>query len=537
MARYCKVKPQRTRVHAFVRATSVAFLLLLGIEVRADEVFLVQMSRPGQIELEVREPLTGSVDRPLIHLFEVVKIGDRLKTFERTPRITRRLVDGHLAATLEIGPPSVNFDHFEVEVRDYVSTTDPTPQSFRGTVVSISLRIVRAQNQSVDLNFRGPNSVDWASFRTWITTAAAPAAIVTITRADSSTVQAREPRVSNLVQLPDGDNTRVSVRFNLDQSLPPESTVTLTFEPRAFPPNPSADGLPLALLRVPVGPFDVTGDALGAAQERDEERLNVLEAGGNYNTSIKLDPDPTTNEQPERETEATLDLRLATSTKIFADHNSRYATWTPAQLDAQVSNGKLTGDSISTNTIRAFTQIQQVFNSTGSGPISFYRLVGEGGINADRDLRTIEYTGLGDFRWSPGFLNRVLGENPAGRETRIRGEFIPIGFELGHRQVRRDPLFEADDFVRRLRFGAKFEFLKAPYFEFSVEDLMWWRGEFAEKKFKNYFTTTFTYLPLAGLANTSAGFFFSYERGALPPFTTQRTSTLKMGFRVRRKTW
>lgn len=534
MAGFCKGKP----LHTFVRTTSMAFLLLLGIEARANEVLLAQMSRPGQIEVEVRERLDDSLDQPVIHLFEVVKIGDTERIFERNPTITRRLVGGHLAATLElVDPPSANFDHFEVEVRNYKSDTDSRPQTFRGPVVGIRVTIARARNRSVDLHFRGPNSVDWERFKRWITTAAAPAAVVTITRSDSSTVEAREPRVSNLLQLPDGNNTRVSVRFNLDQSLPPESTVTLTFEPRAFPPNPTAVGLPLDLLKVPVGPFNVAGDALGAGQDRDEARLNVLEVGGNLNTSIKLDPDPATNEEPERETEATFDLRLATSTMTLKDHNSRYTTWTPAQLDVQVSNGKLTGDSISTNTIRAFTQIQQVFNSTGSGPISFYRLVGEGGINADRDLRTIEYTGLGDFRWSPGVLNRVFGENPAGRETRIRAEFIPIGVELGHRQVRRDPLFEADDFIRRLRFGAKFEFVKAPYFEFSIEDRMWWRGEFAQNKFKNFFTTTFTYLPVSGEANSSFGIFFSYERGALPPFTVQRTSTLKMGFRVRRKKW
>lgn len=537
MARNSKRKPHR----AFVCATCVAFLLFLGIEAQANEVFLVRMWRTGQIELEVSDRLSGSVDRAQIHLFEVVKVGANKRMFERTPRrITRRLVDGRLVATLDIDPPSVNFDHFEVEVRDYVSDTEPTPQSFRASVTSITVEILAAKDRSVELRFKGPTGVDWTRFRTWLTTQAVPAASVTITLPNSSTIPARVIDASNL-----GDfSNEFYATFNLDRSFPPGSKVTLTIGPDAFTPTAAGD-LSLALLRAPVGPFAVPGDALGAGQSRDLMRLNVLEAGGNYNTSIKLDPDPTTNAQPERKTELTFDLRLATSTITFAERRQKthprrrtgYAIWTPFQLDAQVSNGKLTGDSISTNTIRAFTQIQKVFNSTEDGPISFYRLVGEGGVNADRDLRTIEYTGLGDFRWNPGFLTRVFGENPPGRETLIRAEFIPIGVELGHRQVRRDPLFEADSFIRRLRFGAKFEFVKAPYFEFSIEDRMWVRGEFAEKKFKNYFTTTFTYLPISGLTNTSAGIFFSYERGALPPFTTQRSSTLKMGFRVRRKNW
>lgn len=535
MARNWKAKPTRV----FVRANLMAFLLLIGIDVKADEVLLAQMSKTQQIELEVREPLKGSVDRPMVHLFEVVKVGDKQKIFERTPiRTTRRLVDGHLAVTLDINAPSANFDHFEVEVRDYESTMESTPQSFRATVAGITVTVFQAKNKAVDLRFKGSKDVDWRKFQTWITTAAVPAASVTIILPNSSVVAARVINASNLVARPAGDVTILAAEFNLDQSLPPNSKVKLTFGSSAFPPNPSAADLPLDLLRAAVGPTDVASVALPVGQERDKVRLNVLEAGGNYNTSIKLDPDPTTNEEPERKTEATFDLRVASPTSVFAEHDSRYATWTPAQLDAQVSNGKLTGDSISTNTIRAFTQIQQVFNTTDSGPISFFRLVGEGGINADRDLRTIEYTGLGDFRWNPGFLNRVVERDPPpDRGTTIRTEFIPIGVELGHRQVRRDPLFEADNFIRRLRFAAKFELLKPPFFEFSIEDRVWWRGEFAEHKFKNYFTTTFTYLPAGGRTNNSAGIFFSYERGSLPPFTTQRTSTLKAGFRVRRKSW
>lgn len=523
----------------FMHAIGVALLLLIGINVHADEVFLAQMSRPHQIKVEVRERLNGSVDRPVIHLFEVVKVDGKQKTFERTPRnITRQKVEDHLVATLEVDAPSANFDHFEVEIRDYESASEPTPQSFRGPVTSITATIVRAKagTKLVDFNFNGSKDVAWDRLRTWITTAAVSAAQVTIILPDSSTVEAHVTKATNVTPIPNDQPIRVSVEFNLDRDLPVNSQVRVSFAADAFTAG-SAAGLPLDLLKAPIGPFKASGGAVSSGRERDKIRLNVLEAGGNYNTSLKLDPDPTTNEKPKRKKEATLDLRLASPTSTFADEDSRYAEWTPVQLDAQMSNGKLTGDSISTNTIRLFTQVQQVFYTTEDGPTTFFRLVGEGGINADRDLRTIEYTGVGDFRWHPGFLNRVLGRDPVGEVTRIRAEFIPIGIELGHRQVRRDPLFLADDFARRLRFGAKFELLKAPYFEFSIEDRIWWRGEFPDHKFKNFFTTTFTYLPIGANTNSSAGIFFSYERGSLPPFTTQRASTLKMGFRIRRRTW
>jgi hypothetical protein len=528
------------RRRAFVCGISIVFVLVIGIEVHAQEVLIAQMSTRQQIKLEVRESLKDTVDVPVIHLFEVVTIGDKQRIFERTPvSVTRSIVNGNLTATLDIAPVSANFHHFEVEVRNYVSNAEPTPQSFRGLVVGLNVTgNSNARNKEVNLNFLGPSNVDWGKFKEWISTTAKAAATGTAVLPDGSKTHFNVTEVNTGNLLPGGDTTNITVTFALDERLPIGSKVTMAFAAAAFHPNPSAGDLPVDMLRAGVGPITVGGTAVSTAAERDKVRVNVLEAGGNFNTSIKLDPDPTKNEEPKRKNEANADLRLASPSIFFADHKSRYAMWTPAQFDAQVSNDKLTGESISTNTMRLFTQVQQVWNSTGGSGTSFYRLVGEGGINADRDLRTIEYTGLADFRFNPGALNRPLDKNAAAdRATVIRTEFIPIGVELGHRQVRRDPLFVADDFVRRLRFGAKLELIMPPYFEFGIEDRVWWRGEFAENKFKNYFTMSLTVLPVVSDTNSSVGVFISYERGALPPFTTQRVSTLKAGFRVRRKSW
>ena len=327
------------------------------------------------------------------------------------------------------------------------------------------------------------------------------------------------------------------VRLALDQSLPPgkKGEVGLAFPAAVFAPNPIASGLTLEHIQSGVGSTQLGIPVLPTGRDRDPIRENVIEAGS-LNTSIKLDRDPTTNEAPERETKGSLDLRIATPTKPFADSGQAFSTWTPLPLDARVSNGKLNGDSISTNTMRVFTQVQRVYAVSREQGIDFFRLVAEGGVSADRDLRVIEYVGGADFRYNPAFFNRVPEEDPPpdmGR--RVKLEITPIGFDLGRRQVRRDPFFFADDFVRRLRFAAKFEYEFPPYLIFKVENRSWWRGEVEENRFKNHFKSSLTVMP-AGL-NNSAGIEFTYERGSLPPFTTQRISTFKIGVRFRRKEW
>lgn len=193
------------------------------------------------------------------------------------------------------------------------------------------------------------------------------------------------------------------VELTLDQSLPSgkKGEVELTFPATVFAPNPIAAGLTLERIRGGIGSAQVSGTLVATGRDRDPVRTNVIEAGGSLNTSIKLDADPTANEEPERETKGSFDLRIATPTIPFADSGPQFSTWTPVQLDAQVSTGKLNGDSISTNTMRVFTQVQRVYAVPRRKGIDFFRLVGEGGPAADRDLRVVEYVGGADFRYNP----------------------------------------------------------------------------------------------------------------------------------------
>lgn len=188
--------------------------------------------------------------------------------------------------------------------------------------------------------------------------------------------------------------------------------------------------------------------------------------------------------------------------------------------------------------MRLFTQVQRAITVKRRSDRDWLRFTGEGGASADRDLRTVEYTGSGDFRYSPAFLFRTLSDNPLpGRAPTLLVEFMPAGVELGKRQVRRDPIFPADDFIRRFRFAQRLELQLPPYLQFKIENRSWIRGEVQRNKFRNFFSTTLTFFPAKLNSNSSAGVFLSYERGVLPPFSTPRPSTFKIGCRVRRKNW
>jgi hypothetical protein len=544
--------------HSTVKITARLFLtsslmIVAAAASMAQDVFQAQMGRAGRIDITVSEPSVNNPgDDPVVKIFEVVSVGDKKKTFERAPlRVRMPAGSGQpFTASVDIPPPADGFDHYEVEVLNY-KTKDGT-ENFRGAISTLAAAFGPTNGtlgstvggKEIDVQFTGPDKdkMDWGQFRAWLTTASTSGATLNVKLENGKTSQRKIVKASFIEAAPECvalSQCTLLATLVLDKPLPigQPAGVKLSFPDAVFDPAKEADNLPLDPFRHGISLGTSNIKALGADPKRDPVRTNVLEVGGNLNTSAKLDPDPATNKIPARKTDGSLDLRVATPTITFADNITTWWTWTPAQVDAMVSTGKLTGSSLSTNTMRLFTQVQHAWR-TGDHNYTFYRLVGEGGAAADRDLRVIEYTGIGDFRFNPGFLNRVLDKNPPPDLGKtITAEFTPFGFELGHRQVRRDPLFVADDFIRRFRFAEKMELLLPPYFQFDIEDRSWVRGEVAKNKFKNYFITSFTLYPTRLNSLFSAGVTLSYERGSQPPFTTQRVSTFKLGFRVRKREW
>jgi hypothetical protein len=515
---------------------------------QAQDVVSATQAADGKIEITINEPLMGSPDQPIVKIFEIAGVGKNQKTFEVKPLgETQGVFGAKFISNITLPPPRTGFNHYDFEVLNYKTSTDV--ESFRGTVIlNLSASIVPpATANKIRVRFAAPNSFNWQNLRTWLSAASKGAtATVTLQNGQSDTYKVIDASIEGAPDCPPlqaGDTfvtcyLRVVLEF--DRSLPAglAVNVTLKFPDDVFPPNVIADSLPLEQFRGGITGKVPTNAALAAGKDRDPIRTNVVEVGGSYSTAIKLDKDPTSTKPPQRKTDGTLDLRFATPTIFFKDETEKWWSWTPAQFDGTISTGKLTGDNLATNTMRLFTQVQRVITVKRRSDRDWLRFTGEGGAAADRDLRTIEYTGSADFRYSPAFLFRTLSDNPLpGRAPTLLVEFMPAGVELGKRQVRRDPIFPADDFVRRFRFAEKLELQLPPYLQFKIEDRSWIRGEVQRNKFRNYFLTTLTFFPAKLNSNSSAGVFLSYERGVLPPFSTARTSTFKIGFRVRRKDW
>lgn len=527
---------------------AAAFALLASSPLRAQEVLTVIPLPDGSIEVRIAEPPANPpADPPAATLFEVVNVTPQVKRTIERARSAGTLTGGAFVATLTPPPPAAGFSHYVVQVFNY-HTANGTESFGPVEVRPLAATIVSATGREVRADFVAQDTLDFRRFIRWLN-ASAPGATLTATRLDGSTATATvkgvttEPTPRCLRRVPGSafaPNCRLRAVFEIDRTLPVglKLGLLLKFGDNAFTGD-AARGLPLAALRPGLSaPAVDTTVELAAVKDRDPVRSNVIEVGGSLTTSIKLDPDPTKTEPPKRETKGTADLRLATGT-IFSDGTRKWNAWTPLQFEALVSTGKITGDSLATNTMRLFTQVQRVYLFQRTEGLDRLRLVGEGGVAADRDLRVLEYTGSGDFRYGPAFLNRIFGDNPLpDRANTLRVEFMPAGFELGSRQVRRDPLFLADTFVRRFRMSQRMELLLPSYrLEFSLDNRSWWRGEVEQNRFKNYFTTSLTLLPWWRSPNASAGVFASYERGSLPPFTTPRQSVFKLGVRIRRKEW
>lgn len=519
---------------------AVAFLLLASSPARAQDVFIVTPLADGSIEVRITEPMTNpATDPPVVKLFEVVNVTPQVrKTFERM-QAHGAMAGGAFVATLTPPTPAPGFSHHVVQVLNY-RTAAGTESFGPAEVRAVMATVAGASGEEVRVDLQIPATVDVARFRRWVA-ASAPGSTVTVTplTEPASTVTVKGATVAS--ELCAQVYCDVRVVFRLEEGLPvgQKLGLLLRFPDSAFAQD-TARRLPLDGLRAGISAAAVDTPAeQEAKKDRDPIRSNVIEAGGSLTTSIKLDADPTKTEPPKRETTGTADLRLATGTIFFDDETTKWSAWTPAQFEALISTGKITGDSLATNTMRLYTQLQRVYAFRGTQGFHLLRLVGEGGVAADRDLRVLEYTGSGDFRYAPAWLNRTLDKRPLpDRANTLRVEFMPAGFELGARQVRRDPLFLADTFVRRFRMSQRMELLLPSYrLEFSLENRSWWRGEVEENRFKNYFTTSLTLFPWWRTPNASAGVFASYERGSLPPFTTPRQSVFKLGVRVRRKEW
>lgn len=220
--------------------------------------------------------------------------------------------------------------------------------------------------------------------------------------------------------------------------------------------------------------------------------------------------------------------------------------YTPGYVDAKVSTGKITDETLSVNRIVLGSEFEfrRYFRPT-DGYANLLRLIPSLKHTSDRDFKQAELKFTFEFQPIWAAVNRPIGSRPnlvggeivENTDDKFGIELVPlVGFELGRVHRVRDPSQFADTSrtLRRFYFGGEFSVNFTRFVRLSAYDLFYVRGERSEDKAKNYFSGTVEAL-LDPISNNRAAhaLFISFERGEQPPFTSPSVNVLKFGYRVR----
>jgi len=261
-----------------------------------------------------------------------------------------------------------------------------------------------------------------------------------------------------------------------------------------------------------------------------------------------------------RDNTGTLDLRIAPLLNLLSLPDPGSTTFkflTPLLIDARVSTGKINKDTLSLNRIVIGSEFEiRHYTNTSTFP-SYQRYILSFRNASDRDFKQAEWKGALEFQPVFSALDRPLRfrRNSAERELdqdpdrapkdfpTIVGfgiEFLPlVGFEMGKTWRNKSPFaaIEQTEFVRRLYFGGTLNLDLTAYVRLSLKDILYVRGETSEDRLRNYFLGSIE-VPLPSFTrNASSNAFFSFERGAQPPFASPGVNALKIGYRVQWDGW
>lgn len=320
-------------------------------------------------------------------------------------------------------------------------------------------------------------------------------------------------------------------------------------------------------LRRPLLKTELTGSSAAAAPAEisgDDVTKRPLEQnldlGLQYASSVKTD---STTGAKSRESEGTFDIRFAPILNTLGwpsepGKKPLIRFYTPFAINAQVSTGKITTDTLSTNTIQLSSQYEwRKYHSLKTYP-TFMRYIASVNNYSDRDFKNAEVTGKIEFRPYLSFLNHPLSWRVATVEPHTldpdpsRGPKViyekrgfgyavtpVVSFEGGGRYRDKSPLapFDTSDFVRRTAVGGEATFDLTSYVSLSLQDQLFIRGESSTDRTHNYFKTSIQ-APLQSLmAYSAATLFVSFERGTLPPFSTPNANSVKAGIRIQANGW
>ena len=336
--------------------------------------------------------------------------------------------------------------------------------------------------------------------------------------------------------------------------LPPSGTYDLKL---TFPPESPIELLPFVLKT------ELTRTAHDAAplkvDDTDVGKRSVeqnLDVGVQFGSSVDTMDDGSRS----RTTQGTLDLQFAPLLNILpAPQPKASSLWflTPFFVNARVSTGSITKDTLSENRIIAGSALELRHYSNPTTYPSYQRWIVSVKNASDRDFHQAEWKGGLEFqpvlsplnhplRWAEQTEAPVLDPDPTREPKHIPAnigfgwQVLPVlGGEVGRTWRNHDQMAALEDreTVRRFYFGGPISLDLTRYVAVSAQDLLYVRGEAPDDRLHNYFLATAN-IPLPSFNAASAhSVFFSYERGGQPPFSTPDTNALKLGYRLQWDGW
>lgn len=234
-----------------------------------------------------------------------------------------------------------------------------------------------------------------------------------------------------------------------------------------------------------------------------------------------------------------------------------FGYWTPIFLDANVSTGPITKDTVSLNRIAIggefefrFVPVEYATENGVRKPVlerfaTYHRFALNYTHYSDRDFKQNEITAGGEYGPIFGKLNRPrkmnfgFVERPSdGKWVRRSGLYgysvVPaVGFEFGRTYSRRNPFeaIEPSPNIKRIyaKLDASYEY---GMFGFRLTDQLYYRGESETKKVRNYFNADFEVLMNDIADRFRHAVFFNYQLGSKPPFTSN-VDAFTVGYRIR----
>jgi hypothetical protein len=262
----------------------------------------------------------------------------------------------------------------------------------------------------------------------------------------------------------------------------------------------------------------------------------------------------------ERDNKWKVGLRLAPLLNLLPEPDigkKNFYFLTPFFVDARVSNGKITKDTLSLNRVYIGSEFELRHYTNPSTYPTYQRYVIRALNASDRDFKQSEWSI--NFEMQPVFsrLNRplrwdiktrrpVLNQNPNAapfiipNRTGFGYQVLPLlGVQVGHTYRNRRPFaaIEQTRSVRRAYFGGTINLDLTSFARLTLTDIFYIRGEKANDRGHNYFNGRLE-LPLPAFSRDSAqSFFMAFERGGQPPFATPDVNAFTFGFRIQWAGW